>query len=439
MNVPIDTIIELSSKTIGYIPSYSSVYNSIENQLRLLEKVKESQLSNILQSKMNYRNRRLLGEEEFSITTNQQAVFKVISSNMIAGQYPIEYVYPNYAYAYYAPLPNEINYTISPPVSQQQMIGQINRNLYIAFDRIGEDTKIGVISINRNAINFKSVSDSVLLLIDDSNRFYHKQKFLNFTIKIPFYSTNEVNITYPLESVQFPCKKGIFENFDYECSNGYINRLDCDGTPGMYSIICVNNLLQKCKGYEEGSVLSNNTSSRLLSCESISYKTDMSECSCSYNTQHHLSNNINNNMITFQMVSTISNHSGSIVNYKPTFYNSYAIASQVFIYFSSLWIICIMFCMIGRYYYYEYTIKDKKPKDMQKVSFNTTVMKIQEDSNYFKNIWNSRFEINSYLHKYLLKNISKGIYSGGEFITIISIFKFCIIYLKHKLKQKMFF
>jgi len=59
---------------------------------------------------------------------------------------------------------------------------------------------------------------------------------------------------------------------------------------------------------------------------------------------------------------------------------------------------------------------NKKPKDMGEVIFSPTIMKIQEDSsNYFiKNIWNLRFEINTYLHKYLFKNLSKGIYSRGS-------------------------
>jgi hypothetical protein len=335
---------------------------------------------------------------------------------MIAGQYPIEYVYPNYAYAYYAPLPNEINCMISPPVSQQQTIGQINRNLNIIFDQVGDNVKVGVVSINRNAMSLNSVSDSVLLLIDDPSRFYYTRKYLNFTIKIPYYSTNEVNITYPLESVQFPCKKGIFENFDYECSNGYINRIDCDGTAGMYSIICVNKFLQKCKLYEESLPSSNNASNH-LSCESITYKTDSSECRCSFNTQYQTKKN--SDVITFQIESIVSNFSGSIVNYKPTFFNSYAIAGLVLIYFSSFWIICILFCTVGRYFYYhhEYLMKsNKKPKDMGEVIFSPTIMKIQEDSsNYFiKNIWNLRFEINTYLHKYLFKNLSKGIYSRGN-------------------------
>jgi hypothetical protein len=57
---------------------------------------------------------------------------------------------------------------------------------------------------------------------------------------------------------------------------------------------------------------------------------------------------------------------------------------------------------------------NKKPKDMGEVIFSPTIMKIQEDSNYCKNIWNLRFEINKYLHKYLFKILSKGIYSRGN-------------------------
>jgi hypothetical protein len=81
-----------------------------------------------------------------------------------------------------------------------------------------------------------------------------------------------------------------------------------------------------------------------------------------------------------------------------------------------MWILCILFCTIGRYYNEYYVQSNKKSKDMGEVSFSPTVIKLhQEDPHFYKNMWNLRYEINTYLHKYLVKNLSKGIYSTGIF------------------------
>ena len=236
-------LLTLQGQVLANLPDEEIVYDFMMKPFVMLETNTLASIFKLIAANRNNddRRRRLSSVNSNSDIVAQMLVasFEEIASELVAGQYPVEYVNTYYSYSFHGVAPDEAGYNFTSPLSLLQMNPETSSDstmITMSFPKIGSDTKIGIVAINQNALQEPLNADVVQLHVQDSELCISSP--CEFGINFPHYNIIPYNTTYITEVVRVPCTTKV-ESHVIDCLSGGSTTVSCDGLAGNYDVYCL--------------------------------------------------------------------------------------------------------------------------------------------------------------------------------------------------------
>ena len=344
-----DSVLALQSKTLT--SHIDDVYTFVENPFTVFEALADLSIELLPQSNSS---RRLMESSygESAISDHILQIFGIFSSEIVGGQFPMEYVYSHYAYGYYAPLARQKHYNVSAPMSSLQPLRNAPRRFELTFLQAEIDTKLGVVSINQIVYQQQLLSDVCQLYIRDPTSCKGSQ--CEVMIKFPHYGAIPFNTSVVTDVISVSCARDVPSREDVVCSSGKSTVVECSGIPGVFRIQCKLTLVTAAVSMDEASSTS-------VSCS----PTSTSELESSFICRIQNSDTSESAITVVRLVAKEENASSVIIDFTTFYPYDVKLPFQLTLVFGFLWSLWVFVFLVKSY---------RQQKDQKKVKCETDAL-----------------------------------------------------------------